>query len=261
MLRSAPAEPSFSFAPSPYPALHWKGTSGACHVETPKYVTTHRALADAWPLQGIIAIIGDVGLGKTHDVGLAVRKLGFPVAYYQPDAKPGRKEFVQGALLSITETYNLKNTEAEMKRDLFLAGRAWPLVWVLDDVERAEGYGIEVVRTIWARPDNTFTIVLIGNDLMRFLDANKPLRDRVARWIHYDPMRADASAEFARHYHPVFRNAPAGVVDYLDAEAVHGVPRQWAHVVEVLNTMGFDWQRQRLTRAVATEAITRRFDP
>jgi len=252
--------PPFVLNPQPFPNLHWRGTEGARHVNTPQYRKTYLAIEAACRIQGIVAVIGDPGLGKTHDCGLAVARLHLVPAYYGVGPKPLGKEFEEGAIYSLAkDRYNYNNPRRVMKRDLKWAAATHALVWTLDDVERSEGYGIELVRHIWAQPTNKLTFVLVGNNLMQFLDANPALRDRVARLVHYHPMTPAESVAYGRSYHPMYEHAPESVVTYVENETAHGIARQWAQITETLLSEGFDYRTAKLTLALVDDAIAMRF--
>ena len=256
-------EPPIPFDPRGFGTLHLPGTGGARTVETADLLKTRIALETTAPLHGCVALIGEPGLGKTLACGTALAQLGLIPCYASIPPAPKDKEFEETLLNAVTNAqYDLRNTRATERRDLARVCREHEFVFALDDIERAAGYGIELVRYMWDQNGDRATFVIIGSKLDPFLAANPALESRINRFVRFHPWtvteacgsREDRSG-YVRQYHPLFGDAPFAVLEYAHDVFAHGYFRRWARLLEALLTLGVQPDQARLTRDLVDEAI------
>ena len=244
------------FRPRGFGQLHRRGTESARTVETDDLVKTRIAIKTAWKQQGLVALIGEPGLGKTLAAGTAIAQLGLLPCYAHIPPRPKDKEFEEALLDAVTDgAYDTRNTRATERRDLAQVGRTHEFVFTLDDIERAEGYGIELVRYVWDQAANRVTYVLAGNHLDRFLAANPALDSRVARYVHFSPWTVGQAKLYLPQYHDLFARATPAVIEYAFREFAHGFFRNWARLLEAL-LANLKRPDQPLTRSLVDEAIS-----
>ena len=245
------------FAPSGAPQLHLAGTSGALDVDTDEYLDTRTAIRDACAVNGIVAVIGDWGLGKTNACYRAALELDIIPAYLELAPERLGKELEQHMIERVSEGYDTRRTRSQMRADLRTIGASNRFVFILDEVERSAGYGIELIRYLWTQVDNQVTFVLIGSKLDPFLDANPALKGRITRFRRFAEWTPAQTIEIIPRYHPLFGPASPGLLRHIYDRYTGGRFRSWARMLEACLAEMAVTGETTLTRDLADRAWTR----
>jgi hypothetical protein len=247
-----------TFSPNGKPQLDLPGTEGARFVETDDYLWLRSAMRDAYAVNGIVALIGERGLGKTYSAYRAAGEVaGSPPAYLEIPPDPIGKELERDMIQRVTLDYDVRATRAQMRSDLREMGAMHRYISLLDEIERAQGYGIELVRYLWTQHGNQVTYVLIGTDLGHFLAANPALASRVTRTRRFREWTPDEAIEIAPRYHDLFKGASPKLLRHIYDHHAGGSFRRWGHVVEGCLAEMRDTGATRLSRALVDAAWAR----
>ena len=100
---------------------------------------------------------------------------------------------------------------------------------VIDEAQRLSRECIEFLRYLHDHPVTRFALVLVGGDGCWEVLAREPmLRSRIYRRVVFRPLSSRQVLDMVSRYHPLYQEAPADLVLFIDEYFGHGNFRNWA---------------------------------
>lgn len=219
---------------------HYLGLAGAHVVATEALLALRDNLADVLEARAMMCVHGDAGLGKTLSVNAALRALGpAGVCRVQFRARPTPRDIrhVLFDALGCSGTPPMRPIEFDSLLKRVLAER--PRVLVCDEAQWLSRECFEFWRHLWDDRGTDIAIVFVGGgDCYRVLRREPMLSSRVYVWQEFRRMSREQVLDVIPVYHPVWADADAELIAYVDAHAGHGNFRAWskvtAHVITAL---------------------------
>lgn len=218
------------------PSRHLRGLEPASTVRTRTFKTAQVVLRDVVNRNGITAVYGKPGNGKTfavdhflnHDPVMSDR------AWHWLDMPPtpAIKEVTQRLLAGIGVPFDRRDTQYQLTDDLIpaLEGR----VVVLDEAQNLTGPGLQQVRYLHDRGNGSWSLVLVGSTVDKTLSGAAELSSRVSGWVRFEHMDQRVLLGALRGWHPVMTQLDPSLLLEIDEDYAHGNWRQWAQFLAAL---------------------------
>lgn len=190
---------------------------GARWVLTGNYTLLKKQVSNAIGMQGICAIDGPWGAGKTSGTTRLLEKQNLPHITIQIDKEAADGELIRMLLLELnlrplgTAVWEHKMQLAEALADQEMIIRLIEAQWTpLKFLRR--------LRTMHDKPTAKWTWLLEGRGIHKRMKEIEELNGRSSypvTYTHLDPGELD---EYLRKYHPLYKSADALLIRDLDAE-------------------------------------------
>ncbi len=210
---------------------HFQGVKGARVVKTDAMAATIETMEDLWETNGLGAVIGEPGAGKTFSLATGVKQLKHINYVYMPfppetTARLVSQKLVE-ALTGESATKIERNEVLRLKaRDLLLEKKS---MVVCDEAQNLDRYGIENLRYLHDICDCSFPILLCGGDgCWEVLSAEKMLESRIHEYVAHRLLEIEDVLEIIPSYHPMWSDAEPDLIKFVDRARCKGEFRRWA---------------------------------
>ena len=235
---------------------HVGGLTHASQVATKPFRSVQVLASDAARLRDIAAFTGDPGLGKTFAVHYWATHQSLPWVWLDMPPKPSPKEVVvrltralQGSCDSRAATYDLVD-------DLCGLLAEEPRVVIIDEAQNLSREGLSQLRYLHDRAASQFALLFVGaTGCAKVLRAHPELHSRVARWVHFEPLRGAELLEALREFHPLLAHADHRLLTQIDERYAKGVFRRWARLLEIAEPLAAKKHSSTLTTEIAKAAL------
>ena len=219
---------------------HLPGLSTAATVATKTFQQTQMLLGQAVRLNGIAAVSGKPGCGKTFAVDHFVRThpsmSGRTWHWLDMPPKPTTKEVTVRLLDALGERRPRGATEYELTELLDPALIRLSPVVVIDEAQNLKTDGLQQLRYLHDRGQGrSWALLLVGSTVKEALNGAAELGSRVSRWVTFTPLSDRAQLlQALRGWHPVFEATSADLLLRVDAVYAQGNFRLWAQFLQTL---------------------------
>lgn len=228
-------------APTPDPGdRHLPGLDAASTVPTQTFRKAQLLLGDTVRLNGIAAVSGPPGCGKTFAVDHFVRThpvmQGRQWHWLDMPPQPTTKEVTVRLLDAVGEQRPLRATEYELTELLAPALISLRPVVVVDEAQNLKTNGLQQLRYLHDRGQGrSWTLLLVGSTVNRSLAGAAELGSRVSSWLAFVPLTGTEPLLRALHaWHPLLAATPAELLLRVDAFYARGNFRLWAQFLRAL---------------------------
>lgn len=224
---------------------HLPGLTGAAAVTTDAFTLAQRSLGRVVAANGIAAISGRPGNGKTFTVNdflhhhpTAVHRQKF---WLDMPPRPGTKEVTMRLLRLLGVRFNPRDAQYVLSEELIphLLGRR--IILTIDEAHNLGRAGLQQLRYLHDRcqPLNPgdpggFAMLLIGSDVDRALAGAAELGSRVTTWIEFAPLDREDMVLAVRSWHPLLKAVPVETLLQVDQRFGRGTWRRWAQLLAAL---------------------------
>jgi DNA transposition AAA+ family ATPase len=235
-------------------ARHFLELEGAETVDTEPFLLAQRAIVDLYEAGAMGAIHGEAGTGKTFAVEDALRQTPqLESCWITFPSRPTMRTVASCLLAALTRTTpSIERNRFETTAVLLdvLSHERW--VIVVDEAQRLNRECIEYLRYLHDHPVTRFALVLVGGDGCWEVLAREPmLRSRIYRRVVFRPLSSRQVLEMVGRYHPLYQDAPADLVLFIDEYFGHGNFRNWAAFTRSAQDVAHQTGRERIDEAVA----------
>jgi DNA transposition AAA+ family ATPase len=217
---------------------------GAAVVRTDPFELTQRFGEQVLAFAGILLLMGEPGTGKTFAATTFCRAADVPVLFlHLADTVRGHD-----VLRDLLEQLGLASGGGgrallERAREALLGRR---LVILVDEAHQLNREALRQLRYLFDQPGMRFALILTGSDFSKAFGLVPEFESRVARCVHFSPLKGRALIEVLREHHPIFAASDPAVLRAIDRQHCRGLWREWDHVLR--DAAGYG--------ATATDGIT-----
>jgi len=219
---------------------HLPGLSAAATVATKTFQQAQMLLGQTVDLNGIAAVSGKPGCGKTFAVDHFVRTHpsmhGRAWHWLDMPPKPTTKEVTVRLLDALGERRPRGATEYELTELLDPALVRLNSVVVIDEAQNLKTDGLQQLRYLHDRGQSrSWALLLVGSTVKESLNGAAELDSRVSRWLTFKPLTdPDQLLRTLHGWHPVLAATPADLLLRVDEVYARGNFRLWAQFLQTL---------------------------
>lgn len=222
---------------------HLPGLDDAATVATRTFQKTQRLLAQTVSVNGIAAVSGPPGCGKTFAVDHFMRT--HPLMrerrwhWLDMPPKPTTKEVTVRLLDALGEHRPRSATEYELTELLAPALNEGHPVIVIDEAQNLKSDGLQQLRYLHDRGQGrSWTLALVGSTVNQALNGAAELGSRVSRWVTFTPLKGtEQLLPTLRDWHPVLSVLSPKLLLRVDEVYARGNFRLWAQFLQALLTL------------------------
>ena len=222
---------------------HLPGLEDAATVTTKTFQKAQLLLAQTVKVNGIAAVSGPPGCGKTFAVDHFVRT--HPSMrerrwrWLDMPPKPTTKEVTVRLLDTLGERRPRSATEYELTELLAPALNEGHPVIVIDEAQNLKSDGLQQLRYLHDRGQGrSWTLLLVGSTVNQALNGAAELGSRVSRWVTFTPLTGTEQLLLTlRDWHPMLAAAPPELLLRVDEVYARGNFRLWAQFLQALLTL------------------------
>ena len=230
---------------------------GAETLKTECFALAQLAVRDCVAREAMGALYGPAGNGKTFAVRSALSKVS-DRDVVSVDCQVGMTHRSLSATLLETVTGGIihRGTRSEFERMLLRELRTRPRVVCLDEAQRLNADGIEILRSLHDDPDTQITLLLVGgNNCWEVLSSQPMLRSRIHRPVEFRPLSQAKVFALLPRFHPLLTNTSTDVLRLVDDKFARGNLRNWANFVLTAESICEKHALDTVTEAVARNAF------
>ena len=231
-------------------------------VRTQDYALCQRAVADVLAAGAMGIIHGQAGTGKTFAVEDAVVASGEPAVFLGFASRPTMRGMAEELCARLFEFDPGRTDLKSLTRLLRARLDVEPVPIVVDEAQRLNRECFEFLRYLHDPAERGLggvarrsPMLLVGGDhSWGVLAADPMLRSRVYRRVHCRRLSPEQVLAWMPGFHPLYRDASAELLSFVDHNCGHGLFRNWACFTRsVLDVLGHGGE---LTRDAAANAFT-----
>lgn len=219
---------------------HLPGLDDATTVPTRTFQMAQLLLGQTANLNGIAAVSGPPGCGKTFAVDHFVRT--HPAMrnrswhWLDMPPKPTTKEVTVRLLDALGQRRPRGATEYELTELLAPALQASAPVVVVDEAQNLKTDGLQQLRYLHDRGGGrSWTLLLVGSTVNQSLAGAAELGSRVSSWLTFAPLNGTEQLLRTLHsWHPLLVDTPAELLLRVDEFYARGNFRLWAQFLRAL---------------------------
>lgn len=208
----------------------------AAVVRTEDYALCQRAVADVVGAGAMGVVHGQAGAGKTFAVEDAVAATGEHAVFLAFASRPTMRAIAEELCARLFDFEPGRAEQKNLARLLRARLDAEPVLTVVDEAQRLNRECFEFLRYLHdpaerglGAPARRSPMLLVGGDqAWGVLAADPMLRSRVYRRVHVRRMRPEQVLAWIPRFHPLYADAPAELVSFVDHHCGHGLFRNWA---------------------------------
>lgn len=220
----------------PAGAEHFRGLTGASHLNTPYWTLGREAILETVEDRSIGSITGPPGTGKTHLLNTVAPDIRVRVVRTEFGQRPTMRSVSRQLLDELTGEIPKGSTDALIPH-LHKALRG-PMALFVDEAQRLNRECIDHLRSLHDHTSTDFALVLAGGQgCWEVLGTEPQLRSRITRPFFVRPLAADQVRVFIPQLHAVWLHIPAAELDRIDAEFAGGVLRNWAAITKTVTDL------------------------
>ena len=225
--------------PGGFTSRHLAGLQQATAVPTQSFQVAQLLLGEAARVNGIAAVSGPPGCGKTfavdHFIRTHMRMAGRTWHWLDMPPKPTNKEVAQRLMTGLGLPFSRRDTLYELTEDLAPALEASAPVVVIDEAQNLKTDGLQQLRYLHDRSNgHTWTLLLVGSTVKESLAGAQELASRVSGWVQFSPLTSQPLLETLRSWHPLLAAMPPDLLLRVDEVYARGNFRLWAQFLRAL---------------------------
>jgi hypothetical protein len=232
---------------------HHLGLTGATTVDTGPFRLTKHAVRGAVRRQGIAAVTGDAGLGKTYAAEDAFAEFSETLEtclIVLPGGRPHPKRVAQLLLRELTGVSH-EASRFELADDLIEILSQRPRLIGVDEAQNGYHAVFEFLRHLHDDPRTTFALVLIGgHGAWRVLSRYPMLRSRIRGHVEFHRWRHRELFEILAAFHEFYAEAPKELLLEADERLGRGNFREWVNITVTAMDVAAEFGYETLTREV-----------
>ena len=210
-------------------ARHFLVLKEAATMPTREFQLTQKAVNDLIELQGMGAIYGNTGLGKTFSVEYATERIKtVPVVWMQYPSTARVKDVIAELverMTGIPHDDKLRRLTALLRSTL----SATPRLVVIDEAQNLTSEAIGYLRYLWDCPETCFALLFVGgNGCWDVLSREPMLRTRIARRVEFKRLSEKQVLRIIPRYHRIYETALPEDILFVNDKFAHGCFRPWA---------------------------------
>lgn len=202
--------------------------AGAQLVRTPYFTVCEQLLGEVTDVDGLMAVDGQPGTGKTTAVRTVTDASGLPVLWARLGPRPGTAKVVRQLLTLLGENTAGYAHAGEYERRLVERLSERPRILVVDEAQKLGRDGFDQLIDVHDAPGAQFTLVLLGAGVLDRLAPFPECDSRVARRVLFQPLTGATLLDTLHDYHPLLAGTDPALLRRIDARFAHGRLRRWA---------------------------------
>ncbi|MGX1886932.1 AAA family ATPase [Streptomyces sp. NPDC055287] len=203
-------------------------------VATEALLEASENIADTIEARAMSCFYGDAGLGKTFSVLAALKEVAADrVLLLQFRSRPTPRDIRMELFTALRLEGEPPSHPSEFDRLLKRTLARKPYVVVCDEAQQFSRECFEFVRHLWDTgkgPTRPAVLFVGGEEAYKTLYSEPALASRIYIWQEYTPMDPDEVQRNIPLFHPVWANAPAELIEYVDDEGGAGTFRMWSKI-------------------------------
>ncbi|MFE1907373.1 AAA family ATPase [Streptomyces gardneri] len=210
---------------------HYLGLHGANTMGTRAVAETEDRIRKARKHKAIVAIHGNVGLGKTFAVHTVLRRHNPDTTYrLRFRQSPNMSELRGGIWRALDLPGDTPQSADESGERIKQALEQIPdAVLLLDEVQWLSKTALEYIRDLWGDDEQRAAVVLVGSGNTRQKILSCPaLHSRILDWYQFAPLTPAEVLATIPAYHSIWSGSDPELILYTDDHAGHGSFRSWA---------------------------------
>ncbi|HVE47868.1 MAG TPA: ATP-binding protein [Acidimicrobiales bacterium] len=230
-------------------------------VRSQDYALCQRAVADVVAAGAMGIVHGQAGAGKTFAVEDAVMATGRQAVFLGFATRPTTRGMAEELCARLFDFDPGRADQKNLTRLLRSRLDVDPMLVVVDEAQRLNRECFEFLRYLHDPSERGLggvarrsPMLLVGGDQAWGVLASDPmLRSRIYRRVHVRRLRPEQVLAWMPGFHPLYREASAELLSFVDHHCGHGLFRNWAAFTRtVLEVVGGEG----LTKEAAANAFT-----
>ncbi|MET9347588.1 ATP-binding protein [Streptomyces termitum] len=235
-------------------------------VATEALLEASENIADTIEARAMSCFFGDAGLGKTFSVLAALKEVAADrVLLLQFRSRPTPRDIRMELFTALRLEGEPPSHPSEFDRLLKRTLARKPYVIVCDEAQQFSRECFEFVRHLWDTgkgPTRPAVLFVGGEEAYKTLYSEPALASRIYIWQEYTPMGPEEVQRNIPLFHPVWGNAPAELIEYVDDEGGAGTFRMWSkityHILEGMKRRGITEVDETIARWAIRRALPHR---
>lgn len=215
-------------------------------VATEALLEASENIADTIEARAMSCFFGDAGLGKTFSVLAALKEVAADrVLLLQFRSHPTPRDIRMELFTALRLEGEPPSHPSEFDRPLKRTLARKPYVIVCDEAQQFSRECFEFVRHLWDTgkgPTRPAVLFVGGEEAYKTLYSEPALASRIHIRQEYTPMGLEEAQRNIPLFHPIWANAPAELIEYVDDEGGAGTFRMWSkityHILEGMKRRG-----------------------
>lgn len=206
-------------------------------IRTQHFEIGRRLAAAAVKVNGLVAIDGPPGTGKTTCVKYFAETVRIPSAIVTMAARPAPLDMLRSAHRAITGL-NHTGTQFQIQHDLVPILTHWDGVLIVDECQTAQVTTMQQMTWLWESTRQQFPMVLVGTGILDSLAKSPQLKSRLMGHTAFGPLSEDALVSTVRALDPRLTDVPASDLIEHDRTVCQGLLRHWSNTVRWFDAHG-----------------------
>ncbi len=207
---------------------HFLHIADARVLKTRHLLHTREAVMDAVTFEGMVAIHGPAGLGKSFAIAEAIAALSVPVVKVVVQSRPTER-FVVAKLLEELTGSEAKGSRYRIQHQLLSLLAEEPRLVVFEEAQNLNKVSFEDLRHLHDDERTRFGLVFDGgNGAWEVIEREPMLKSRLSRGVRFSPLSQEDVLELIPTYHPIYTGASPALITRIDDEVTRGHMRSWA---------------------------------
>ncbi|PKW25749.1 ATP-binding protein [Phycicoccus duodecadis] len=203
-------------------------------IRTSHFNLGRRLAKGAVAVNGLVAIDGPPGTGKTTCVRYFAETIGIPSAIITMAARPAPLDMLRQMHRAITGL-EATGTRYQMQRDLLPILNHWDGVLIVDECQTAQVMTMQQITWLWEESQQAFPMVLVGTGILDALARYPQLKSRLMGHAVFAPLADNVLLDTVRALDHRLQDIPTSDLLDHDRHACHGLLRRWAMTVRWLD--------------------------
>ncbi|MET8275101.1 ATP-binding protein [Streptomyces sp. NPDC005096] len=252
-----------SDAREPFKPHHFLDTPNASIVATDTLLQIQDTIRDTVDDRAMSVIYGEAGLGKTFGTRAALQEidpellLSLEFARSRPGPKDLREELFHQMCLPGT----MPGTPTAMDKLLRTSLPRRPYVIVCDEAQQYRRQCFEFVRNLWdtcaSKETRPAVLFVGGHEAYDTLQSDPALASRIHIRQEILPLSEEGVLSVMPAFQPVWKDADASLLKYVDKQHGGGVFRKWANITKHVLVGMKRLKKEKLDREVVDWALAR----